>query len=114
MNAIKIDVLKKEIYEIEISEGLRPIYKAIGNGCSLFCCPLMLPNLDTFYLDDEALCHGPAYIIGGFSVIGYTFVNNAIILGTDEEGGSVDVKSTIEEIRKIISFHSVIELFQLY
>ncbi len=113
MKAIKIDVLQKEIYEININQGLEPIYEAIGNECRCFCCPIMLPNLDTFYLDDEALCYGLAYIRGGFSVLGNTYVNNAIILGTDEEGGSIDVKTTVEELKKLISFHTVTELFQL-
>lgn len=113
MKAIKIDVLQKEIYEIRINHGLDAIYEAIGNQCSLFCCPFVLPNRDTFYLDDEALCFGLDYIKGGFSVMGNTYVNNAIILGTDEEGESIDVKTTVEDLKKIISFHSVAELFQL-
>ncbi len=113
MKAIKIDVEKQEIIEIELSHGLEPIYEAIGNECRCFSCPVMLPNLDTFYLDEEAFCYGLAYIRGGFSVLGNTFVNNAIILGTVEEGGSIDVKTTVEDIKKIISFHTVTELFQL-
>jgi hypothetical protein len=35
----------------------------------------------------------------------YPLVGNAIILGTDDEGDSIDAKSTIEEIQSKIIFY---------
>ena len=57
------------------------------------------------YADDESLLRIDA-IKGGFVLQGYggMIVGNAIILGTDEEGDSVDVKSTIDEIAERVIF----------
>lgn len=100
MRAIKIDVVKKQVYEIEISKGLKPIYEAIG--CDIFCCPVTWDNQDTIYADDEALLKEDVEGCFSFPDFNYPIVGNALILGTDDMGESVDAKSSVEELQEKI------------
>ena len=103
--AIKIDVEQKKIYEIQIGD-FKTIYPAIGNGCDTFTVPIECDNGDSLYCDDEG-CLQPE-IKGGFIMTGFRhdamIVGNAIILGTDEEGESVDAVSTVEELAQSVIF----------
>ena len=103
--ALLIDVSTKKITEIELDSHFESISKAIGNGCQYFCCPYSFSNEDSIYADDESLLRVDS-IKGGFVLEGYsgTIVGNAIILGTDDEGDSVDVKHTCDEISERIIF----------
>ena len=100
MKAIKIntDVQKIEIVEIANWKEIAP---AIGNGCTTFCCPVSFDNLDTIYADDDGLFNDYK---GGFMLEGwaYPIVGNAIVLGTNNRGSSIDAKSTIEELERAI------------
>lgn len=102
MRAIKIDVASQTISEVSINDW-REIAPAIGNGCEYFSCPVVLENEDTIYVDDEGLFHE---ITGGFLMpnFSYPLIGNAIILGTNDEGESVDAKSTLEYIRANVRF----------
>jgi hypothetical protein len=103
--AIKINVENKTIEEIEISDGINSISKEIGNNCQYFCCPFIFDNMDSIYADDEALLRIDD-IKGGFKMENwaYPLVGNAIILGTDDEGDSINYKSDINEFRKKLIF----------
>jgi hypothetical protein len=103
--AIKINVENKTIESIEISDGIESISKEIGNNCEYFCCPYTFENNDTIYADDESLLRMND-IKGGFKMENwvYPIVGNAIILGTDDEGDSIDYKSDINEIIAKIIF----------
>jgi hypothetical protein len=102
IKAIKIDVETKSVYPIEITDNFRDIYTAIGNGCSLFCLPVKYDNGDGMFADDEILLR-PDDIKGGFIFPdwSYAITNNAVIVGSDSEGDSVDCKSTIEDFKDI-------------
>lgn len=102
--AIKIDVVNKTIYEVEINNA-KDIYDHIGNNCNLFCCPVEFENSDALYADDESLLKD---VEGCFVMDGWTtpIVGNAIILGTDDEGDSIDHKSTLDEIAEKLMFGS--------
>ena len=100
MRAIKIDVVKKQVYEIEISKGLNPIYESIG--CDIFCCPVTWDNQDTIYADDEALLKEDVEGCFSFPDFNYPIVGNAIILGSDDEGESVDAKTKVSELMEKI------------
>jgi hypothetical protein len=104
MKAIKIDVVKQDVYYVEMEKDYHRIYDEIGNGCTLFCCPVEFDNSDALYSDDEGLLH--ENLEGCFMMEGWRIplVGNAIILGTDEEGDSTDVASTVEEIKSKIIF----------
>jgi len=103
MKAIKIDVANKKVSQVNI-ENYKEIYGQIGNGCNLFCCPVQWENNDVLYADDEALLKDElegCFMMPDFN---YPIVGNAIILGTNEEGESVDVKTKISELQKKIMF----------
>lgn len=101
--AIKIDVEKRTITEVLMDGKLNCITKEIGNNCEYFCCPISLPNDDSIYCDDEILLRIED-IKGGFKFKGWErpIVNNAIILGTDSEGDSVDYKTDIGDLKDVI------------
>lgn len=103
--AIKINVETKTIEAIMLPKHFGEISKAIGNGCTLFCCPIVFDNDDTIYADDESLLRYDD-IKGGFTMEGwkYPIVGNAIVLGTDAEGDSVDVKSDVDDLSSRIVF----------
>lgn len=105
MKGIKIDVEKQKVYYIDIDSKLESIYNAIGNGCQIFTSPISYKNGDTMYCDDESLLN-PEDIKGAFIYPdwNYPIVSNAIIMGTDEEGNSVDCKLTIEDVSYGIRF----------
>jgi hypothetical protein len=99
--ALKIDVVNQTVTSIMIDD-IKDIYKEIGNGCDLFCCPVDFENGDTLYADDESLLRENVeccFLMDNWS---YAIVGNAIILGTDEEGESVDCKSSPIDIHSQI------------
>jgi hypothetical protein len=102
--ALLIDVVAQSITEVQVG-NYTDIYKHIGNGCECFCVPVNFENGDSIYVDDEGLLKE---VKGGFYMMDwyYPLCGNAIILGTDEEGESVDYKSDLEQIRKEIIFIS--------
>ena len=100
MKALKINTETQTIEEIEINSW-KDVAPAIGNGCTTFSCPVELDNMDTLYTDDEGLFHD---IKGGIMMKGwdYPIVGNIIVQGTDDEGDSIDVKTTKEELEKLV------------
>jgi hypothetical protein len=103
--ALFINVETKTIETIFLSNEFQSISKAIGNGCQYFCCPYSFSNDDSIYADDEALLR-MGDIKGGFVFEGLKtpIVGNAVILGTDSEGDSVDAKSNPDELLEQIVF----------
>ena len=101
---IKIDVEKQEVYHIELGDHYTDIYEKIGNNCSTFCVPLEFENHDCLYADDESLLRDD--IKGGFYMPDWSvpIVGNALIVGTDDEGDSVDSKTDIDTIKNNIRF----------
>jgi hypothetical protein len=105
--AIKINVETKSVEYITLGDDYQEIYPHIGNGCSCFSVPYNFENDDALYVDDESLLRMDD-IKGGFILEDWEtpIVGNAIILGTDLEGESVDAKSTLEEIKSQLQFIS--------
>jgi hypothetical protein len=102
--AIFIDVVKQEVSEISMSDNWQDIAPQIGNGCRLFCCPVTFDNNDSLFADDEAILHDE--MVGGFYLEGFRIpiLNNALIMGADEEGDTTDCKTTVESIKSQIRF----------
>lgn len=112
IKAIKIDVEKQSIYEIEIPNNLESKYEAIGNDCRLIEIGAYLPHnnilrshRDVMYVDEESLLKCPTrddvFNLGIFKLalapsnlpyfqpaqkVIHTFVGNAIVVGTSNEG----------------------------
>ena len=103
-NALRINVENQTIEQVQIGDWTT-ISVAIGNGCHNFCCPVDFDNMDTIYADDESLLRYDD-IKGGFMMEDWStpLVGNAIIMGTDEDGESIDAKTTIAELEGKIKF----------
>jgi len=110
MNQLKgifIDVKNREVGETILPKRWTAIAPKIG--CDYFCCPYVFKNNDTLFADDEALLKEE--LEGGFLLenFAYPIVGNALVLGCDAEGNSIDCKTTIEEIRAQIKFVGKLE-----
>jgi len=130
IKAIKIDVERQEVYEIEIENTLQGKYDAIGNDCELIEVGGYFPRMtepfsrprDVMYVDEEIAAKlgfefARILDVGVFkyaippysqnaearqeSIIRQC-VGNAIIVGTDQEGNSVNHHQTIESIKERI------------
>ena len=93
MRAILINPEKKEVTEIQIGSDYKEIYKAIS--CDTFSCPITYDNNDSLYCDDEGLFKPQK---GGVIMEDwvYPILGKMLVLGTDENGESVDAKSDIK------------------
>jgi hypothetical protein len=102
--ALKINSLEKKIEIIEINH-YKEIYNHIGNNCQLFACPITFDNNDGLLIDDERLYHEfeAGFIMDDWA---YPVVGNAVIQGCDEDGETCDVKTTVEELTKLIKWVS--------
>jgi len=108
MKAIKINVEKKELEYVELTDDYKDIYNHIGNGCSNFEVPITFENEDTIFSDEE-ICLRENDIKGGFIMENWSYplLNNGILLGCNLEGDSTDCKSTIEDLKDKIFFVNV-------
>ena len=102
MQAIKIDAVKQEITEVEIEDTLDSIYEQLD--CELFTCPIALDNLDTLYVDDEGLFVDE--YVGAFYFGDYPqpLFGNGLIIGSNVEGESESVASSIKMIKNKVKF----------
>ena len=103
--ALLIDVTSKTITQFDLSSEYGSIYRAIGNGCELFCCPIEFDNGDGLYADDEILLRRHD-IKGGFMLPNwnYPICNNALVVGCDEEGDTCDCKTDVNDLLNEIIF----------
>lgn len=108
LKALLIDSATKEIKEVVVKD-YTDLYKLLGNGCNNFAAPVELPNHDTLFVDDEGLYH---CFKGGYKMKGwgYPIVGNGVLQGCNiNTGNSINVKTTKEELEKMIIWVSVEE-----
>ena len=102
MRAILIDPFTQTIEEVDYSGDYKDIYGLIQ--CDLFTT-VYLPNTsdDTLFVDDEGLYveNQRFFKIDGFE---QPLAGRGLMLGTDEEGESVDCMSTVEEVKAIVTW----------
>ncbi len=93
MRAILINPELKEITEIEVSGDYEEICKVIS--CDTFSCPFTYDNNDYLYCDYVGLFKHQK---GGIIMKNwyYPILGKMLVLGTDENGESVDAKSDIK------------------
>jgi len=100
MKAILINVVEKKVQKIDIDEFnlLNSLCGFIGNGCSCVAAPVRYDNNDVMFIDDEGYLH--ENLVGGFYYPDYRtpICGNAVIIGENDEGESMDCKSTVAEI----------------
>ena len=106
VTAIKIDVVKQEVYPVQIStKSIDDIYTQLA--CDIFTCPMTFDNNDTLFVDDEGLFIDPSALLGAFYIDGYPsqpLFGHGLIVGIDDEGETDEVLSTVEEIKKKVTF----------
>ena len=102
MRAILIDPFTQTIEEVDYSGDYKDIYGLIE--CDLFTT-VYLPNTsdDTLFVDDEGLYveNQRFFKIDGFE---QPLAGRGLLLGTDEEGESIDCMSTVEEVKAVVSW----------
>ena len=105
MKAILIDPITSTVKEVDYSGDYKDIYKLIG--CRTFDVVSIPMGLDGIYVDDEGLfaplqcrweyrynrMHPPIQL-----------VNKGLVLGCDDEGDSISPDSTVESIRRSITW----------
>ena len=113
MKAILINPKLQTINYVDYSGDYRDISKL--TECTTFTAVYPFDNCeDTIYLDDEGLLKSSNYCFTFRCDDGRNqpLMGNALILGTDDEGESKDVESTIEIIqdRTVFVGHQKIDL----
>lgn len=106
MRAIKIDVVKKEIYEVEIKGDCPSFYETLD--CESIT-GVRLSKVEYLYVDDEGLHRRP--LLGAFRVNGYpqALPGHGIIVGLSGPQ-EVSSKLDIEDVRANVQFVDVSEL----
>jgi hypothetical protein len=102
MKAILIDSKNKTVSHVDIPSGenhLKEMYKKIG--CECFCSAGSFNNGDTIYVDDEGLINETGDFFVLYCLRKDPLAGNALILGCDDEGFSIDCKTDISLIKPI-------------
>lgn len=111
MRGILINPWLKEIKQVEVGNDIQDIYQHLSNtdpSCLVTCITIghVWENGDTLYVDDEGLFKPQCY----FKVLGGNLLTGrGLILGTNFEGDSVDVKSDLTDIIVQTTFLSSIK-----
>lgn len=94
-----IDAVKRTITEVAVGD-YKTIYPLLG--CECFTC-VGVEDDDTIYVDDEGLLKPQENF---FLYEGYPqpLAGNGLVLGTDEEGESVNPKMTLETLKGRVKF----------
>ena len=100
MRAILIDPFTQTIEEVDYSGDYKDIYALID--CEIFST-LYVDRMDTLYIDDEGLyVEDQRYFKIGLR--GQPLAGKALVLGTDDNGESVDCASTLKSIQEMVEW----------
>lgn len=107
MKIILIDPELKEVKQIELErkdgETITELHRIMN--CEIFTVPLIMDNQDGLYCDDEGLMkENHLYTFEAEDGTVFKFVGKSLLIGTDEEGDSVDVKSKLQDIANRVDF----------
>lgn len=108
MKAYIINTLERTITETEYTGSLQEIYKAIEADCF---DSVRLPNRDYIFVSDTGLLDDTSTRLGMFEVEGYPqpLAGHGYVIGCDRYGENAPVKTSLEDMRKIITFLSADE-----
>lgn len=104
MKAILIDSINEEVSMVKVDGSLDDIYRLLN--CTNFdVVPVRFKNNDAIYCDGEGLLTLTPetkffFYEGSYQPI----AGNGLIVGTDEEGDTVDVKTSVTEAKKKVMF----------
>lgn len=99
MKAYLINPFEKTVTVVDYNGKLEQLYELMG--CTMVSAPVEFDNMDTMFADDEGLFN-PENSKGSFMMKdwSYPIVGKILVVGCDEEGNSVDVKTPIEFFEK--------------
>ena len=102
MKAYLIDPFAQTITEVEYSGDYKQIYSLID--ADLFTTATFNEHGDTVFVDDEGLINGKPQEF--FLVRGYPtpLAGKGLILGTDEDGESVEPSITLDQCRALVDW----------
>lgn len=105
MKALLIDPFQKTITEIEHDNSLEDIYR--HTRCDTFTTVMIDRHGGTLFVDDEGLLK-PFDSQAFFKIDTYAdpLAGYAMVVGTDDEGETVDVAYTIDQIKARVQFLS--------
>ena len=100
MRAIKIDVVNKTITEIQIDKknSLKEMQEVVGGLITVAC----ESDLDTLMVNDEGLFMFSDFFY--FEGNCQPNAGNGIMVGTDENGETVDCKMSLEAVKAKVKF----------
>lgn len=111
MKAILIDPFDETVTEVEHNGDYRHIYTLLSHPEHKVDCftIVQITQGDAIFVDDEGLLKDPKHF---FVWKGYPqpLAGKGLILGTNDEGDSVDVVTTVDEVKKRVSFRHDIRL----
>ena len=98
IRGIQIDAEKRTVKEVRVIGDYKAIYPFINCDCFTV---VGISDTEGIYVDDEGLLKEPKHF---FMYQGYPepLAGNGLILGTNDEGDSVDTQLTVEFVRKQI------------
>tara|TARA_R110002167_G_scaffold165089_4_gene362039 strand:- start:580 stop:996 length:417 start_codon:yes stop_codon:yes gene_type:complete len=102
MQAILIDTPNQTIEIVDYSGDYKDIYGLLG--CDLFTT-VYLEGVgeDTLYVDDEGL-YVENQVFFGIAGCPQPLAGRGLILGTDDEGDSTDCTSSLDTIKKMVTW----------
>jgi len=107
MKAILIDSKNRQVKEVEIPKGIDAMYKLLE--CQYFTIATYLDGNDAIFVDDEGLMNGTDAFFT-YEGAHQPFAGNGLIMGSDENGESVDCKTRIDEVKSKVEFYDRYEL----
>lgn len=104
MKAYLIDPTTNTTSEVDYNGDYKQIYTLIGPGVHTFTTVMINEQQDTIFVDDEGFLYPKS--LGWFRVASYhqLLAGKGLVLGTDEEGDSIEPTITLEELKEQISF----------
>lgn len=110
MKAILIDPMKREIREVDVTDGDSPACIKELIDCQWFCIGSYLKDGDTVFTDDEGLFPGEVEDVYFWAidadVIESSYrpplVGKGLVLGSDKEGCSQSAVTTVDELASAI------------
>jgi hypothetical protein len=107
MKAIKIDAVKRQVIEVDITSDYNDINKQIGS--QIFTIAHSLKKRDTIMVDDEGLFNSEN-IFFVYNGAHQPFAGNGLIVGCNSNGDTVDCKIDINEVKQNVEFYDRYEL----
>lgn len=101
ISAIKIDVVKQEVYQVQIENNLDAMYIVID--CQIVE-RVVINRKNNLWLDEEGLLHHPQPPKFWMKGANAPFTGNGLICGFNGEGQIVSTTLTAEEIESRILF----------